>query len=142
MRVCVGAVVFILVMRARLAVLAPHITHTHTLRFLSSALPKRLTTARACLRASRARIQLVSTPRFAGGTTLAEVHARLRTPALRLQHGCCDTFHRGYPMAFPQIYSAFSHVLVAFMPCCSRTLCERWKASQPIHVRNAFFLAF
>jgi len=42
-------------------------------------------------------------------------------------------------MAFAQIYPAFSHVLVAFMPCCSRTLCERWKASQPIHVRKCLF---
>jgi hypothetical protein len=43
MRVCVGAVVFILVMRARLAVLAPHITHTPPFtRCFFSALAERM----------------------------------------------------------------------------------------------------
>jgi hypothetical protein len=113
-----------------------HITHTPCV-FLVLHFPKHLQPhAPACARADRA----------SSTSQLLESRAEQRSPKYThvyvLLHSASPSWARPSTMAFAQIYPAFSHVLVAFMPCCSRTLCERWKASQPIHVRNAFFLAF
>jgi len=122
-RECVGVVVFILV-------LAPHITHT--LRFLSSALSKTLTTARACLRASGPRMHPARLNSSIRGRNNARQSTRTSTYSCTPLPPRMSWFHRGpvLPLyAFAQIYTAFSHVQVAFMPCVSHTLCERWKAS-------------